>query len=350
MRYSSRGKGSAVTDSSPRWYVDRSIPDHAVVTLAGKPSVGRCLTGSATGQLQPFAQRQIVASGVQIPFAVAGGFSFALFGGVAAATVLPFPFSVIAAVLMFGVVVVGQRSFDAISVRWHGPDMVNGGRCLDEYARMASAEVRRRELDRRAGVVPGEVRRRYPSLLFPQRTVWGMRESGNVVAQFAAQKLNLRQPGPDAVGDAFERRRYAAWEACADACGGSGEGVFAVEGAAHAVFGGALSTLPDEDLLALAPLVSEQYELESRLSDLASKIERAERAGADADYPEVAGAMAEVAALREQVDRIEEIYEERLIVAQDEAELSRLSESERAKADRQERALRDLSDLPTDDE
>lgn len=341
-----------MVDPASRRYVDRSISGHAVVTEAGKPSVGRCLAGSATGQLQPFAQRQIVASGLVTPFPVASGIGVGIVGGLGAMTILPFPFPLVAAAFVFGLVLVGHRAVDALSVRWRSPDMTNGDRALNEYAQMASAEVRRKERDREADAELGVRRRSDRSQLFPHRTVWAMRESGNGVAQFAAQKLISGQFTPDAtdVADMFERCRYEAWEVCTETCGDSGAGVLAVEGAAHAVFGGALAELSDEDLLGLAPLVVERREVESRVVELTGKIERAEQAGADSDYPEVAGASVEVAVLCERVDRIEAIYQDRLTVAQDEAELSRLTKSEKEKADWQEQALRDLSYPPRDDD
>lgn len=338
-----------MTGPSPSWYVDRSIPNHAVVTVAARPSVRRCLAATVTGQLQPFEQRQVVNTGLSrgISLPVAGGIGVALFGGVAAATVLPFPFSLIAAGIMFGLVVAGHRVFDAASVHWSSPDMANGGSVLYEYAQMASAEVRRKESLYRDHAPSEGVVRYEPDLWFPSRTVWAMKESGNGVAQFAAQRLRLEQFDANGVTtDAFEEARYEAWQACAEARKGRLTCVLEVEGSAHAVFGGALQELADEDLVELASLVVERHEVEERLAALTGKIERAKATGADSDYPEVAGATVEAEVLREQAERIEALYQDRLAVAQNDAELSRLTEREKRKADRQERTLRDLTDPP----
>lgn len=217
-------------------------------------------------------------------------------------------------------------------------------------------EMARRELGRKAALYEADhdLDRHDVDAWFPSRTVWVMRQSGNGVAQVAAESLVPGQftggrARPSGSRDAFSQCRYDLWQACESACDEGLVGVLEVEGGAHAVFGGELQGLPDADLLELSSYVVSRHEVEQKIEALTAKIERAKAEGADSDYPEVAGAVAEVGALREQSERIDEAYQDRLTLAKNDEEMARLTEDEKRKADRRERALKDLTE-PFDDD
>lgn len=346
--------------SSPHRYVDRSASGYAAVTMAGRPSVWQCLVGSASGQLPPFQQREVRYAGapnVPLTPSVVLGAGGGIFGGLVASTYGGSPFPMMVGGLLLGLVVavVGRRVLDAVSVRWSSPRMKRSNDALDMYQRMADKELRKkaalRDAERRAK--PGLDRYDVDSL-FPSRTVWAMTKSGNGVAQLATRSLDARQlrgrrAGFDGARLVFSRCREDLWQTFADVCGEDSVGVFEVGGEAHAVFGPELQGLPDADLLELSAYVVERHEVERKKEVLAAKIARARAEGADSDYPEVAGATLKVEELRDRAGRIGEAYQDRLTRAKNEAELEQLTERERGKIDRQERALRDLAE-PFDDD